>query len=80
MLQGLVAGSHPTTAPSVVTYVSVVSRKSVHIALALAAHNALGVKCGDVLNTYITAHVKEKDWLFLGPEHSKVAGKRVILG
>ena len=56
----LVAGGHMTTAPSAVTYASVVSRESVQIALTLAALNDLEVNCGDVLNAYITAPVKKE--------------------
>ena len=48
----LVSGGHMTTAPSAVTYVSIVSRKSVHIALTLAALNDLKVKCGNVPNVH----------------------------
>ena len=54
----LVAGGHITTAPAAVTYANVVSRETVCIALNLAALNDLEVKCGDVLNAYITAPVK----------------------
>ena len=54
----LVAGGHMTTAPVAVTYGSVVSRETVRIALNLAALNDLEVKCGDVLNAYITAPVQ----------------------
>ena len=43
----LVAGGHMTTNPSAVTYASVVSRKSVRIALTLAALNDSEVKCGE---------------------------------
>ena len=57
------------TAPSAVTYVSVVSRESVRIALTIADLNDLEVKCGDVLNVYITVPVKEKIWTYLGPDH-----------
>ena len=56
----LVAGGHMNTAPAAVTYASVVWRENVRIALTLAALNDLEVKCGDVLNAYITAPVKEK--------------------
>ena len=49
----MVAGGHMTTAPSAVTYASVVSRKNVLISLTLAA-------LGDVLNAYINAPVNEK--------------------
>ena len=58
----LVAGGHMTTAQAAVTYASVVSRETVRIALTIAALNDLEVKCGDVLNTYITAPVKENIW------------------
>ena len=75
----LVAGGHMTTAPSAVTYASVVSRESVRIALTLAALNEHEVKCGDMMNAYITAPVKEKVWTFLGPEHGEDAGKRAII-
>ena len=68
-----------TTTPSAVTYVSAVPRKSMRIALTLATLNDLGVKCGDVLNVYITGPVKEKVWTFLGSEHSEEAGKRAIV-
>ena len=68
-----------TTAPSAVTYASVVSRESVRIALTLAALNDLEVKCGDVLNAYITAPVKEKVWTILGLEHDEDAGKKAII-
>ena len=56
----LVAGGHTKTAPEAVTYASVVSRETVHIALTIADLNDLEVKCGDVLNAYITVPVKEK--------------------
>ena len=74
----LVAGGHMTTAPSAVAYVSVVPHKSVKIALTLVALNDLEVKCGNILNTYITAPVKEKVWAFVCPEHNKNAGNLVI--
>jgi hypothetical protein len=46
----LVAGGHKTKAPATITYASVVSRETVHIALLMAALNDLKVKVGDVLN------------------------------
>ena len=58
----LVAGGHMATTPAAVTYASVVLRETVCIALTLAALNDLEVKCGDVLNAYITAPVKENIW------------------
>ena len=32
--------------------------------------NDFDVKCGDILNAYITSPVKEKIWTYLGPKHS----------
>ena len=60
-----------TTAPSSVTYASVVSRKNVQISLTLAALDDLKVKCGDVLNAYINAPAKEQVWTILGLKHDK---------
>ena len=75
----LVAGGHMTTAPSSVTYASVVSRETVRMALMLAALNDLDVQCGDVMNAYITAPVREKIWTILGPEHGEDEGKKAII-
>ena len=75
----LIAGIHVTTAPEFVTYASVVSRETFCIAFTLADFNDLEVKCGDVLNAYITAPVKEKIWTYLGPEHGDDEGKKVII-
>ena len=75
----LVAGGHMTTEPAAVTYASVVSRETVCIALTLVALNDLEVKCGDVLNAYITAPVKEKIWTYLGPEHGNDEDKKAII-
>ena len=68
-----------TTAPAAVTYASVVSRETFRIALKLADINDLEVKCGDALNSYITAPVKEKIWTYLGPEHGNDEGKKAII-
>ena len=75
----LVAGGHMTTAPAAVTYASVVLRETVRIALTLAAFNDLAVKCGDVLNAYITAPVKVNIWTYLGPENGEYEGKKAII-
>ena len=68
-----------TTAPASVNYASVISRETVCIALAFDTLNDLEVKCGDVLNAYITAPVKEKIWTYLGPEHGDNEGKKAII-
>jgi hypothetical protein len=53
----LVAGGHRTKAPATITYASMVSRETMHLALTIASLNDLEVKIGDVLNAYITAPV-----------------------
>ncbi len=69
------AGGHLTKAPATITYASVVSHETVHLALTFASLNDLDVKVGDVLNAYITAPVKEKVWTILGPKFGLDSGK-----
>ena len=59
-------------------YSSVVSRETVRIALTISALNDFQVKCGDVLNTYITALVMYLIWTTLGPEFDDDHGKTEI--
>ncbi len=73
------AGGHLTKAPATITYASVVSREMVHLALTFASLNDLEVKVGNVLNTIITAPVKEKVWTFLGPEFGHDSGKSAVI-
>ncbi len=61
----LLAGGHLTQAPATITYASVVSGETVHLALTFSTLNDLKVKVGDVLNAYITAPVMEKVWTIL---------------
>ena len=68
-----------TEAPKYITYSSVVSQETVHLALTIAALNDLEVKAGDVMNAYVTAPVTEKIWTKLGPEFGKNAGKLAII-
>jgi hypothetical protein len=75
----LVAGGHMTKAPATITYASIVSRETVHIALLMAVLNDINVKVGDILNAYITAPITEKVWTVLGPEFSTDAGKSAII-
>ena len=75
----LVAGGHMTKAPAAVTYASVVSRESVRIALTVAALNEIEVKCGDVMNAYITAPCTERVWTTLGSEFGADTGKRALI-
>jgi len=75
----LVAGGHKTEALATTTYGSVVSRKTVRIALLMASLNDLEVKVGDVLNAYITAPITEKVWMVLGAEFGSDAGRSAII-
>ncbi len=52
------AGGHWTKAPATITYASVISCETMHLALTILSLNDLEVKVGDVLNAYITAPVK----------------------
>ena len=65
-----VAGSHTTVAPTTLTYTSVISRESFHIALTLATLNDLEVKTSDIQNAYLIAPCLEKIWTTLGSELS----------
>ncbi len=75
----LVAGGHRTKAPATITYASVVSPETMHLALTFVSLNDLEVKVGDVLNAYITTPVKEKVWIILGPEFGHDIGKSAIM-
>ena len=74
----LVAGGHKTEAPATITYASLVSRKTVRIALMLAALKDLQVKAGDVLNVYISAPCKKKVWTILGAEYLLFLAKATL--
>ena len=74
----IVAGGHMKKAPVTVTYVSVVSREPVYIALTIAALNDLQVKCGYFFNAFITAPVMELIWTTLGPEFGDDQGNTAI--
>ena len=75
----LVAGGHMTEAPAVMTYASVVSRETVHIALTIAALNDLEVKASDVQNAYLTAPCTERIYMRLGPEFGPDQDKLAVI-
>ncbi len=68
-----------TDAPATTTFVSVVSRETVRIALTLAGLNDLQVEVSDIENAYITAPCSEKIWTVLGPDFGSDAGKSAIV-
>ena len=45
----------------------------------LASLNALEVKCGNVMNSYITAPITEKVWTILGPKFGAEQGKKALI-
>ncbi len=69
-----------TKAPATITYASVISCETVHIALLLAALNDLNCNVGDVLNAYITAPITEKVWTILEPEVGSAIVVRALYG
>ena len=75
----LVAGGHMTDTPNTLTYSSVVSRDSVHIALTIVALNELSVMACDIQNAYLTAECREKIWTHAGPEFSSEIGSIMIV-
>ena len=75
----LVAGGHMTDATAVMTYASVVSWETVHIALTVVALNDLEVKTSDIQNAYLTAPCEEKIWTTLRPELGPDKGKRALI-
>ena len=56
----LVEGAHTRTAPSSITFLSVVSRDSVRIALTIVALNELDIMACDINNAYLTALCRKK--------------------
>ena len=74
-----VAGGHLTSAPSSITYSSVVSRESVRIAFLIAALNGLDVWAADIQNAYLNAPPREKVWFRAGEEWGEHAGKPVMI-
>ena len=55
----MVAGGHNTEVPATLTYLSVVSRDSVRIALTIASLNGLKVLACDIQNAFLTAKCRE---------------------
>ena len=75
----LVAGGHMTNIPNTLTYSSVISRDSVHIALTIVALNELSVMACDLQNAYLTADCREKIWTHAGPEFGSESGSIMIV-
>ena len=74
-----VAGGHTTETPASLTYSSVVSHNTIHIALTIAALNNLQVMSCDIQNAYLTAACHEKIWTYAGPEFGSEKGSIMLI-
>ena len=68
-----------TNAPSMITYASVVSCKTVNLEFTIAALNGFQVKAADIMNAYVTDPITEKMWTVLGPEFGSDTVKKAII-
>ena len=75
----LVDGGHMTDTPKRQTYLSVVTRETVRIALTITALNDLDINAGDIMNAYLTAPITKKVWTDLGKEWGPDASKKAII-
>ena len=75
----LVAVGPVINAHTTMTYTSVISCETVHLALTIAALNDLKVKVSNVLNAYITALIAEKLWTTMGPEIGEDQDKNALI-
>ena len=76
----LVAGGHLTIAThNGEAYSSVVSLRSLRIALAIGELNGLRVGVGDVSCAYLEAYTKEKVYFAAGPEFGDLEGHTMII-
>ena len=66
-------------APATIMYASIVSRKTVRIALMIAALNDLEVESDNILNAYIQAPVTERVWTTLGLEFGKDVRETAVI-
>ena len=73
-----VADGHKTKTPATMTYLSVVSRDLVLIALPIAALNDLEVLACDIQNAYLTADCRERVWVIAKSEFGYKAGKNML--
>ena len=75
----MVGGGHISTAPTSVTYSSVVSRDSVSIALVLSALNGLNILAYDIQNAYLIEKFRKKIWTLAGTEFGSEEGTMMIV-
>ena len=76
----LVTDGHKVPEPAITTYVGVVTRESVRIALTYAALMGLDVHGADIQNAFITAPTSGKYWIECGPEFgSELIGTKALI-
>jgi hypothetical protein len=63
-----VAGGHWTNPPKALTYLSVVSRESMGVAMLVAGLNELDIQMIDIGNAYLNAPTTEKCYVIVGNE------------
>ena len=68
-----------TKAPPSITYSSVVSHKSIHLAFLIAALNGVNILSCNLENAYLNAKCHERIWFEAGIECSEDAGKVCVL-
>eukprot|EP00957_Ditylum_brightwellii_P024639 1861864-Ditylum_brightwellii.AAC.1 len=68
-----------TEPPSSLTYLSVVSRETVRIALTIAALYDLDIMAADIGNAYLNAPCREKVYFTTGTEFSAKKGQYVVV-
>jgi len=73
-----VAGGHWSDPTKAMTYLSIVSRESVQIALLIAGLNELEVQLTDIGNEYLTAPTTEKCYVVAGDEFGPELKGRVL--
>ena len=74
-----VAGGHFTDPPESITYCSVVSMETVHIAFLIAALNDLEFCAAYIGNAFLNAECKEIIWVKAGKEFGANEGKPMII-
>ena len=75
----LVGGGHTTTAPSSITFLLVVSRYSVRMALTITSLHNLDILTFNIQNAYLTALCRENIWTFAGPECGEEEGTLMLV-
>ena len=74
----LVAGDHMTKAPATIMYASVLSRKTVRMALMVTTLNDPEVKLGDILNACVQTPITEMVWTTQDFEFCKDTSKTAV--